>query len=125
MGFTRSYHGNITITPELVADVETIIEASRVSINGWDGNGTPVINLNEILLNGSAADGEDCETFLITNGNQYSFCKTNRNPYDLVVATILQRIHNLYPEFQISSDGGNDEEAVTEFYNQLFNYSKV
>ena len=120
MGYTRYFNGNITITPELVKDIETIVSASGVAINGWDGTGEPVISIQEIRFNGNELNDESCETFLIENGDQYTFCKTNREPYDLVVATVLRRINALNPEFEVGSDGENDEEAVETLYNRLF-----
>ena len=121
MGFTRYYEGNVTITDQLVEDVEKIIKEAPCAINGWDGTGEPVVTLKEIRLNGNELNDESCETFLLNNGEQeWGFCKTAREPYDLVVATILRRISILNPGFEVSSDGGNNEEAVTEYYNKLF-----
>lgn len=121
MGFTRYYDGNVTLTPQLVEDVEKIIKEAPCTINGWDGTGEPVVTLDEIRLNGNELNNEDCETFLINNGQQtWGFCKTAREPYDLVVATILRRIADANPEFEVSSDGGNEEEQVEAFYHKLF-----
>ena len=121
MGFTRYFHGNVTLTPELVEDIQKIIYEAPCAINGWDGTGEPVVTLNEIRLNGNELNDEDCETFLVKNGQQeWGFCKTAREPYDLVVATILQRVAATNPGFEISSDGGNEEDKVKEFYNTLF-----
>lgn len=121
MGFTRYYEGNVTITEQLVADVEKIVKEAPCAINGWDGTGEPVISLNEIRLNGNELNDESCETFLVNSGDQeWGFCKTAREPYDLVVATILRRIADLNEDFEVSSDGGNDEEAAEAFYNRLF-----
>lgn len=121
MGFTRYYDGNVTITDQLVADVEKIISEAPCAINGWDGTGEPVVTTEEIRLNGNELNDESCETLLIENGNQsWGFCKTARQPYDLVVATILRRVKFFNPSFDVSSDGGNEEEEVEAFYNKLF-----
>lgn len=120
MGFTRYFEGNVNLTEEFVSDVKRIVGNSGIAINGWDGTGIPTITSEEIRLNGSEADGESCETFLITNGENSGFCKTAYQPYDLVVATILRRAEALNSDFEASSDGGNNESAVTAYYNKLF-----
>src|SRR5665647_677029 len=116
MGFTRYFNGNVTITPELLEDVKTIITESGVKINGWDGTGQPKLIADRISFNGSDEDEEGCETFTIINGEQSDFCKTNRNPYDLVVATVLRRVQALNNDFEADSDGGNEEEEANALY---------
>lgn len=118
MGFTRYFNGNVTITPELVQDVQNIVANSGVAISGWDGTGEPQITLEEIRLNGT--DDESCETFAIINGDNHNFCKTNREPYDIVVAAVLKRVSELNQNFNADSDGGNEEEAVANLYNTVF-----
>lgn len=118
MGFTRYFEGNVTITPELVQDVNDIINTSNIDIAGWDGTGKPVISTEEIRFNGSG--DESCETFVITNGNNGGFCKTAREPYDLVVATVLRRIEETNDDFHADSDGGHDENVVDALYRHLF-----
>lgn len=118
MGFTRYFNGNVTITPELVEDVQTIVSNSGVTIAGWDGTGEPQISVEEIRFNGT--DDESCETFAIVNGDNSNFCKTNREPYDIVVAAVLKRVSELNKNFTASSDGGNEEDAVSELYTSIF-----
>ncbi|KAE8344839.1 hypothetical protein BDV24DRAFT_126483 [Aspergillus arachidicola] len=54
------------------------------------------------------------EDFYISKiGNDFSFCKTGRRPYDLVVSTILLRAYVLAPSsFELSSDGNWDNDWV-------------
>lgn len=120
MGFTRYFNGNVTLTPSLIEDVLSIVEEAKVTLNGWDGTGSPTISVDELYFNGSDAAGEAYEIFLIKNGDQFGFCKTNEQPYDLVIATILRRIEATNPGFKHSSDGGYQEDKVSKLYSTLF-----
>lgn len=120
MGFTRYYNGNVTITPEFLQDVQTIITNSGINIKGWDGTGEPHIAQDEIRFNGDSNLSQAYETFALNNGDNYGFCKTAREPYDLIVATILKRAEALNPDFHADSDGGNNETDVETYYNKLF-----
>ena len=95
----------------------TIKKAEKLGIvirDGW-GKGRPVVNNKEIYLNGDAENNLDHETFLITKkmdtGRKYSdpgsgLTKTNRKPYDAVVATILVGIKKIAPKkFEPRADG--------------------
>jgi hypothetical protein len=100
-----------------------------IDISGWDGNGDPVFDAGEVCFNGSFADGDDYETFRIErvyepnqfedvdeSGMYFTFCKTARRPYDIVVLGCLLfakfRFGNLV---KITSDGGSD--ALNEAYS--------
>ena len=95
----------------------TIKKAEKQGIvirDGW-GKGRPVVNNKEIYLNGDAENNLDHETFLITKkmdtGRKYSdpgsgLTKTNRKPYDAVVATILVGIKKIASKkFSARADG--------------------
>jgi hypothetical protein len=46
----------------------------------------------------------------ITKNNQYSYCKTNRNPkFDMMVSLILLSMVNNIKNFYFSSDGDNED----------------
>lgn len=95
MGYTH-YSKDSTATPAVIADACAIIAAAGITVCGPDGTGSPELTLEDgIWLNGSEALGEDYETFHLpgTDGADDtgldSFCKTERRPYDTVVAAIL------------------------------------
>ena len=93
---------------KLVKDVIKKATKSGIVIRGGSGQGKPKINGNEISLNGDGKDGLDHETFRITKKQKdsWNFTKTNRKPYDKVVATILLGIKRIAPKkFTPSSDG--------------------
>lgn len=118
MGYTRYFNGHVTLTPELVEGVKKIIATSGVPIAGWDGTGEPVTTLEEIRFNGEGVNS--CETFVITNGNNARFCKTNREPYDLVVAAVLELFKANVEDFYADSDGPNEDENVELLFAQAF-----
>jgi len=96
------------------AAIKTAEKHGIVIRDGW-GKGRPVINNKEIYLNGDAENNLDHETFLITKkmdvGRKYSdpgsgLTKTNRKPYEAVVATILVGIKKIAPKkFEPRADG--------------------
>jgi hypothetical protein len=59
----------------------------RIKLAGWDGAGRPVIDADEIALNGRG--DESYESFRITRNAGDDFCKTARRPYDAVVVALL------------------------------------
>ena len=75
----------------------------KIEIAGWDGNGKPEFTKEFVSFNGK---GEELshETFYLENKEGFSFCKTARKPYDLlVVACYLATMQILGSKF--SSDG--------------------
>jgi hypothetical protein len=119
MGYTQYFSQQAEIaegTWELIAtDARRIIGAARgqgIEIRGWDGTGDPVVDENEIRLNGDASAGLDHETFaLLRKGSGFGFCKTARQPYDVVVTSILVRAQQHAGEetIRLSSDGGETD----------------
>jgi len=132
MGYTHYFRGqNVTITPELVTDINNIIVgamARGISIRNGLGEGEPIVNETEVILNGDASEDEDYETFSFTSGETTgglaSFCKTARKPYDAVVGAILLRLHETIPGFEFSSDGSFEEDSdwgkAKSLYLQVF-----
>lgn len=112
MGFTRYFEGNVTLTAELIEDIQNIVKNSGVKLAGWDGEGEPNISTTEIRFNGSNEDEESCETFIIENGFNSGFCKTAQYSYDVVVANILRRLEETQQDFSASSDGDDEEEKI-------------
>ena len=69
-----------------------------------DNSKRPVANQEEIRFNGIGDDGH--ETFLVRNmGTKFSFCKTARKPYDIVVSEVCLVLKAFCPHFDLSSDG--------------------
>jgi len=86
----------------------------------------PIIGFNYIQFNGYMEQG--CESFFIHRYrcNNRSFCKTNREPYDMAVGLCLLRIKAIAPEvITISSDGCWDAEdewvPIRRVYEGFFN----
>ncbi len=109
------------------AAIKTAEKHGIVIRDGW-GKGRAVVNNKEIYLNGDAENNLDHETFLITKkmdtGRKYSdpgsgFTKTNRKPYDAVVATILLGIKKIAPKkFKPSADGSLRVGGINKWSNE-------
>ena len=74
----------------------------------YDDPRPAVVKKSEIRFNGAGHDGH--ETFYISRNptdaeKEFSFCKTERKPYDLAVCLCLLRIAYHCPAITISSDG--------------------
>ena len=125
MGYTHYYNvantqGDLKV-PEIAADVEAIIMASEVQIG--DGSGKtgsePILGPDEINFNaihpGNFEDFCYPPDFELNQGlhppesKGFSFCKTARKPYDVVVcATLIAIKHHLGDYVSVSSDGDFD-----------------
>lgn len=126
MGYTRYYttDKNLTSLPIAFAnDAAAIISKAHeqgIEISGPMGVGTPEVSVRRVMFNGpvESVDGEDLsyESFAIDlNGSQdWGFCKTGCQPYDIVVNAILQsaKYHGVVSSY--SADGDNEEDAATE-----------
>lgn len=93
--------------------------------DGW-GKGDPVINSEEIIFNGDESDGMDHEGFMLTkhtDPDEFTFCKTARKPYDLLVTTVLLIANHVAPDaLTYSSDGTEDDwEDGVIFFNSIQN----
>jgi hypothetical protein len=128
MGYSHYYDQKRSLTTkewnDLVDATHLIIfnakEDGIVVKNGM-GEKSPDITAKEIVLNGDASMGLDYETFAINKKKgerTFGFCKTNRNPYDKVVVSILNYLKiNLPDAFDISSDGGDEAIDDAPYYN--------
>jgi hypothetical protein len=108
MGYTHYWsHGPVAPAAwaALVADSQKIIEAVDVPLRSYDGEtGKPEFSAEEISFNG--ADDDSCESFVLeAKGTGFTFCKTARQPYDLVVCAVLLRAVAHIPGFSLRSDG--------------------
>ena len=95
----------------------------RLSVHGPDGCGDAVIGEDLVAFNGrnggrSSLDDLSHETFYVPqklepesyqsldeHGRVFSFCKTNRKPYDLLVTAALVALKNHFPWVKVLSDG--------------------
>jgi len=86
------------------------------------GEGSPITNNTEILINGDASEDLDHETFSFEYTDKpldFGFCKTARKPYDFVVCCILISLGNRVDGFEFSSDGGYDDwKDCFKFYEE-------
>ena len=124
MGYAHYYTvadplGDLKV-PEIAADVEAIIIASKIQIGDWSGEPGSEPKLGPDEINFNAMQPEDCENFRyppqfaqnkkfgIEEG--FNFCKTNQMPYDPVVgATLIAIKHHLGNYVSVSSDGYFDD----------------
>jgi len=118
MGYTHYWRQSRRMTDDewsAVTDgARKIVDVSRrlrIRLAGPVGDGEPVFTDESLSFNGSFDADEDYETFYLTRGpNDFSFCKTARNPYDAAVVAVLIHAHNAAPDaFSWSSDGSDDE----------------
>lgn len=127
MGYTHYWNNKFELTDDLIQDVYKILKVADnrgISIRGGLGNGKPVANLDEIRFNGDKKLGEDYETFALL-GDDFQFCKTARQPYDLAVCLVLLRTYALNKgrRFSFNSDGSWNDEAwknARDTYREIF-----
>lgn len=80
----------------------------RELLAGWDGTGEPEFTSDLIQFNGRADKNEDYETFTVRRTKpEWSFCKTQYRPYDVVVCLALLVLKKVLgpSTFTFSSDG--------------------
>jgi hypothetical protein len=105
--------------PAILADTRAIINRVRqagIVIADPDGHHRPILDDRDgVGFNGDATSDLDAEAFQLLaplptipagTPTATAFCKTNRNPYDLAVASVLLRMALLLPDvFALASDG--------------------
>lgn len=113
MGYTHYWEGMAEATPELLGQINAVIEKSGVKIAGGFGEGEPEVNEGRVWINGSVELDEDYETFLLDFYDaSWTFCKTAYRPYDAVVVAILILTADANPGFSWSSDGNAADHAA-------------
>jgi len=94
-----------------------------LKICGGQGDDEPVFNSEQIWFNGDAEKKLDHETFsLHIIPEEFSFCKTARKPYDLMVCATLLLYWHFFKEHgvKISSDGDlEDWKPAIELVKQV------
>lgn len=119
MGYTHYHKFAPTANTEkqfalVLKDCAKIIEAAKpkIGVFGWDEKkngyyGEPELNSKGIAINGDESKDLDFETFIFNPKvkTAFTFCKTARKPYDIVVCAILISLANRLDGFSFSSDG--------------------
>lgn len=144
MGYTHYWavdyeHAPADAFGRSLLDAKAIIDAAGVPLGGADGTGEPELAEGRIAFNG--ADPDDYETFWLEAaapgaedygwqagerihgpGWHWTFCKTARRPYDVVIGALLLRLAHHYGDaFHVSTDGdeGDWHDAVA-LYRSVF-----
>jgi len=134
MGYTQYWRRPPRLPPgafgRAVEDCRRVLPETRVPLAGAHGTGPPVFSSDAILFNGVGA--ASLETFAIrleeagrdADRPVFSFCKTERRPYDLAVQVALIVFnHHLGVEFRVSSDGKDaDWDAARRLCQQHLGY---
>jgi hypothetical protein len=136
MGYTSYWSATAAPVPaeafgRLASDCREVIFPAAahlgIALASGDGTGEPEVTEGQIIFNGSEVNDGDHETFYLLAGELpgFSFCKTARKPYDLVVSVVLLRAaHHYGAAIDIASDGrwdGDDEWVPPRaWYRSLF-----
>lgn len=87
-----------------VALIVKTADDAGIPLGDSSGQGTPEVSTDVIAFNGFGDFGY--ESFILENGEEYSFCKTGQRPYDAVVtAVLIQLKRQLGDAFKVTSDG--------------------
>ena len=70
-----------------------------------DDDKKPVCTKKNVRFNGIGDDGHEIFYFNIKDAGHFTFCKTARKPYDIVVCEVLLILNAYCPHMTISSDG--------------------
>ena len=112
---------------ELIQLIVKKAEERGIKIVGGNGEGKPKFTRKCISFNGAGDDSHESFVLIYDEPSTFDFCKTCREPYDLVVATSLLALKYVYGEdFQYDSDGITregikDEEQIA--YWKSINYT--
>lgn len=89
-------------------------------IKGFLGKGVPIFDNEEILFNGNAEDHTRLDDFHLKFEKGYTdYCKTGRNPYDMLVCLVLLSAKSRIPGFTFWGDGDLDDwQPAIDFYRQ-------
>ena len=136
MGYTHYFNtkSEIPLSEWLeVVSKFTVIDVYAKSVGidiqvEYDEDMPPLADDEVICFNGKEDLG--CETFLLGRlpDLDFNFCKTNCNPYDLVVClTLLAAYSVVVDKLEISSDGDweQDWKEAKEVYLELFGEEPV
>lgn len=119
MGYSH-YWQSRGFTPEQWAQLQesarVIFARARragIGIAGWNGRSAIEYGPDRLAFNGR--EPHAFETCAIASGQDYSFCKTGREPYDAAVVAVLIVAARIAPHaFEWRSDGDAAEHAAGE-----------
>jgi hypothetical protein len=132
MGYTHYWRTNekqldVIKFKQLVISARKLIkEQKECKLCGYDGTKKPTITSNGIGFNGCQANGEDYETFLLTNKPEpFAFCKTALKPYDIIVTACLILYKLTFQNKVIVSSDGNLSEwtPAVNLINNILKYN--
>ena len=122
MGYTNNWRRPVELAADrfasAVADCREVLPTLGVALGGFGGDGEPVVQSDHIVFNGRSL--AKCEPFEVGRvefdrhgrGWVWSFCKTERLPYDLCVkAALIILSHHLGEQFKVGSDGSDNDWA--------------
>lgn len=113
-----------------VLDLQTLAGVCPNGVSGFDGTGEPVFEADHVVFNGQSPKA--CEPFEISRvefdrrgrDTVFSYCKTERLPYDIMVqgALIVFR-HHLGQSIRVTSDGDDAVwQPAREFVQNALGY---
>lgn len=134
MGWTHYWQREMTLPTDKFKDVlhdfQVVLANQDIKLSGADGLGEPVLSEKEIIFNGIA--GQNCEPLVIksfessrrNSARTFSYCKTEKLPYDICVQLVLiimkQHFNN---RIIISSDGSEDDwKQAKEICQKILKY---
>ena len=123
MGYTRYWKRTDEEIDQGVVDMaKDIIDMAEkdygIKVGDAMGNGEPIIDAEHIVFNGDATKQEDYETFYVGPETGFEFCKTARQPYDIVVNAMLKMLKEQGIVKDVSSDGDNCEHEAKELLDR-------
>lgn len=130
MGYTHYWYRPTELDAQTFAQFAKDVDALRTALEGKVvicgplGDGSPIIEPDQISLNGTNSKDRSHETFAIdrvykpysshdkphSDGSWFEFCKTARKPYDtLVTASLLMFRYRFGEQVAVESDGFAEE----------------
>jgi len=111
MGYTHYWRQPETVDADKfaaftkkVAMIIRVADDAGIPLGDVMGQGSPDLSATMVSFNGFAQFGN--ESFVLENGEEFSFCKTGQRPYDAVVTAVLICLKKEFGSaFQVSSDG--------------------
>lgn len=133
--FTKPEWDKVKFGVNKILEYSQNLNRSDIALQeSYERNRFPIVNNIRVQFNGP--DGFNCEDFFITKKVRehrpyedkrepvFNFCKTNREPYDLIVCSCLLWIEHVAPRvLHIHSDGAWNKEWLEPrlVFRQLFN----
>jgi hypothetical protein len=118
IGFNKSEKSEKQFKTVLTDCTKIMANKGDIGIFGEDGTGEPTFSDDAIIFNGDDSKGLHCEPlFIIPKKSFKDFCKTERNPYDLIVCAVIISLANRLTGFTFTTDGDMGEwQEVLDFY---------